>query len=900
MQGAKTTRVIIVTILLLSFLSVPAFAGASWLFSITNTEVPTRLAVDGKGNIYVTEPRTKNRVLVFNRQGNYIRTLGGLKGPIGIAVDAQSKLYIGNSGTGSVDVYGSDYKFLSRLGTGNGEFKLPSAVAVISTGRVYVVDTKANQVKAYNQDGTSAFTFGGSGSGDGKFNSPSDLAVDEAAGEIYVTDRGIFNDPTYGAMGGARVQVFRLDGTFLRSFGQFGSGPGQMKMPLGIAADGAGRLYITDSNLAAVHVFSTTGSWVETLDAGRSFKTPIGIAIGKDKRLFVASSNSPSIEVYALAGYTAMTVTPKTLNFAAVEGGTNPAPQTVSISNTGTGALDWTTASATTDGAAWLSATPSGSTAAGGTSGLSISVNSSTTRLRAGVYTGSVTVTASGAAETISVNLTISAPPAILSVVPATLSFKAQVSGPAPHPQTVSINNIGSGAMTWSASTGQQWLKLDASGSFLTVSANTGTFTAAGAQTGSVTISAPGAQASPQTVSVTVQLILAGSVKVTSNVTNAAFDISGPANYSGNGRTWSNDEVTPGEYTVTFKRVPGYIKPVARKFTVKTGRETTITADYRKKGVPTHIIAGTVSNANKDMQVSILPLDSTKAPRTFMPFTHADSIRVAAGDLDGSGYDSIVVTDYKRAVKVFTEQGSFLAGYELSEGSVRADVAVGDLDNDGKAEILVAAEQENQPRRVIKLLSYAANILQEKATVYTESREGRFSIALGDINDDAQPELFIADSSGVRAFTLKQTGASVAASQAWSRTADYRNEVQIAAGDMNGDGICEIAVSHEQEKEAKGREKEHASFITVLKGTGEDANMTIEPFTDLSYVKASTIAMGDLDADGVDELVVGAGPAESNDPIVRLFETDGSYAGVTMKPMNGKFGLNVGLGMFQQ
>ncbi len=910
MKCVKTAKIIILLItgiILSAIIGTTAFASVTWLSSIPvkatgpdDESAPGRIAIDAKGNIYVTDRRNhKDRLIIFDRNGNYVRTLGGLKSPVSVAVDVNGYIYIGSADTGSVDVYNADFTFAFKLGAGNNEVKFPGSIAVSADGHVFVVDTQANAVKVYNADHTYAFAFGAAGRGDGKFNEPYGIAIDDLSGEIYITDRAIITvtDATYGAqtLASARVQVFDLNGVFKRGFGQYGSGTGQMKMPIGIAVDG-GMLYITDTNLGALHVFTTAGVWVETVSVP-VLKTPIGVAIGKDKRIFVASSNSGSIEVYGQTGYTLLSVSPKTLAFSALEGGDNPAAQTVTVSNTGSGTLDWTGRTATTDGGKWLAVTQSGSAAAGVPSSASVSVDSRTTRLPAGSYAGTVTITgASGAEEKVAVSLKVDVPPAILSVSPSTLTLKAQQNGPAPQPQSFMVKNIGGGNMTWSASPASPtMLKLDISSQFLTVSLATTTLNA-GTYNNVVTVTAPGAQASPASVSVNVQIVQAGTVKVSSNLANAAFDITGQANYAGSGKTWNNDEVVPGDYTITFKHVSGYLKPVSQKFSIATGKTITLSGDYRKKPVPTHIIAGSADKSS-EMKVAILPLDSSKMPRSFTPFTEAESVRIASGDLDATGFDKIVVTDHKRMVRVFSDQGGeALATYELPEGYKNADVVVGDLDNDGKADILLAAD--NQKGRIIKLLSYAANVLQEKSTLFTEDKDGVFSMALGDVNNDGLLEVILVDSNSMRAFAVQQQ----AMTQLWVKSGcDYGIAPQVAAGDLNNDGIYEIAVSYDHAKEAKGRNKtrENVSLISIFKGTGEDYSLTIEPFKDLGYARPATIAMGDIDGDGFDELIAGAGPDVHNEPLIRIFESDGSYAGTTLKPLNGKNGVNVGLGIFQ-
>src|SRR5439155_1532046 len=96
----------------------------------------------------------------------------------------------------------------------------------------------------------------------------------------------------------------------------------------------------------------------------------------------------------------ALSVSPTSLAFSGPAGGSSPAAKTLAVSNTGGGSMDWTAS----DGAAWLSVSPTSGTNAG-----TITVTPSTTGLAAGTYTTDVTVTASGATgspKTIPVTLT--------------------------------------------------------------------------------------------------------------------------------------------------------------------------------------------------------------------------------------------------------------------------------------------------------------------------------------------------------------------------------------------------------------------------------------------------------------------------------------------------------------
>jgi hypothetical protein len=103
-----------------------------------------------------------------------------------------------------------------------------------------------------------------------------------------------------------------------------------------------------------------------------------------------------------------ITVGPASFSFSAQQSGANPAGQTLSLWNSGTGILTWSA----TDSADWLILSPtSGSSAAGETDNVALSVDIS--GMNAGSYAALVTISAPAAAntpQTVVVNLTINPP----------------------------------------------------------------------------------------------------------------------------------------------------------------------------------------------------------------------------------------------------------------------------------------------------------------------------------------------------------------------------------------------------------------------------------------------------------------------------------------------------------
>jgi len=133
--------------------------------------------------------------------------------------------------------------------------------------------------------------------------------------------------------------------------------------------------------------------------------------------------NTCYISAYGLptTGSPILSVSPSSLSFAAIQGGANPAPASLSVTNTGTGTLSFTDST----NESWLSATP-----ASGTAPQAVQVSAAVGSLTAGTYTGHVTVTATGAQESPAVaTVTFTVAPFVPPSITASASPSANANG---------------------------------------------------------------------------------------------------------------------------------------------------------------------------------------------------------------------------------------------------------------------------------------------------------------------------------------------------------------------------------------------------------------------------------------------------------------------------------------
>ncbi len=167
---------------------------------------------------------------------------------------------------------------------------------------------------------------------------------------------------------------------------------------------------------------------------------------------FIGGVNPQVSVALSVAAVGNLVVSPPSLNFSSV--GQNPASQVIAIQNSGGATAAWTAATATVDGANWLTITPaSGSLAAGQATNATVSVNIANLKPRS--YQGSLTFSYGGATNQVAVSLTVSVPPAAaISLNLRALNFTT-IKGQNPAPQSFTITNTGNATLRWSISEDQ-------------------------------------------------------------------------------------------------------------------------------------------------------------------------------------------------------------------------------------------------------------------------------------------------------------------------------------------------------------------------------------------------------------------------------------------------------------
>ncbi len=483
---------------------------------------PGRVEVGSDGMLYVIDGG-QNRILKLDRKGNYV-TYVLVTAPSALGVSPGGTLYIGSSNEKSVAIHDGE-SITGYLGAGANEFMVVRDITVDSnSGEVYVADTIGNAVKVYDPSGNKIREIT-------NLEKPAGVAV--SGTEVYILDAPEVTDPTStgSVTSGARVSVYDTNGTFLRSFSDSLAEGGNMKGQKDITVDDNGTIYIADSFQNMVFAYDSTGTYLgEVVHPTEQMNAAVSLASAPDGRLYVSSSQTNSVLAFGMNGYTYLEAAPLSLSYTAQAGGSNPASQITTVSNSGSGDLTYTTSSSKT----WIQTDqPSGAVAAQSSMDMNVSVDAA--GIATGQYSGELTITDdSGASEVVTVSLEVLPPPS-LSVLPSSLTFDTVCGSGNPPSQTatIQIDNDVNGSVNWTADASQTWLGISpasGTGGALTQASVSVDMSGlpGGPNSGQITVTAPGADNSPANIDVTLNVNLMGALDVSNTIDQASFTIDGP------------------------------------------------------------------------------------------------------------------------------------------------------------------------------------------------------------------------------------------------------------------------------------------------------------------------------------------------------------------------------------
>src|SRR5262245_61344092 len=261
-------------------------------------------------------------------------------------------------------------------------------------------------------------------------------------------------------------------------------------------------------------------------------------------------------------------------------------------------------------------------------------------------------------------------------------------------------------------------------------------------------------------------------------------------------------------------------------------------------------------------------IDASGTDWSFLAYDPAflGGVRVALGDVDGDGVPDIITAAGPGGapyVRVWngadhTEIGGFLADAATFAGGLF--VAAGDVNGDGRADIITGAGAGSSPQ--VRIWDAATFTEIAGFVAYDGAFSGGVTVAAGDVDGDGVTDIVTGAGPGgsprVRVWN-GATGAMIADFLAYDPS--FAGGVNVAAGDIDGDGRADIVTGAGPGATAQVRVWSGADFTEI----GRNGFVAYER----GFSGGVTVATVDLDRDGVNEIVTGR---MTGSPLVRLWD----------------------------
>ena len=275
-----------------------------------------------------------------------------------------------------------------------------------------------------------------------------------------------------------------------------------------------------------------------------------------------------------------------------------------------------------------------------------------------------------------------------------------------------------------------------------------------------------------------------------------------------------------------------------------------VMGDFNGDGIPD------LATANVSVSTISVLLGSSSSRGTFAPkvdyATGSVPVSIVTGDFNGDGIADLATANRSGSVSVLlgstTARGAFLAKVDYPTGSSTSSVVMGDFDGDG---ILDLAATNTSSNNVSVLLGSDTTRGTFGTHVDYATGQQPQSVAAGDLNGDGIADLVVANQLD---NTVSVLLGQVSARGTFAAKVDYAlggsAPVYAALGDLNGDGVLDVAVANSS----------GGNSVSVLLGSAKTRGTFTSPasqystgFTSLAVVFADFTGDHNLDilsADG--------------------------------------------------
>ena len=343
----------------------PNYAGDGSAATSAQLNLPSRVAADEAGNLYIADA-ANHRIRKVDVSTGLISTVAGdgtaayggdggiatsaqLNTPYGVVVDALGNLYIADYGNHRVRRVATRTAIITTIaGTGAAgysgddgvasaaQLNNPRGVSLDGSGNLYIADTTNHRIRKIDAvvgiittaAGTGVGTYGGDGGGatTAQLNTP--YAVDaDVAGNLYIADYG---NNRIRRVEAATGLITTIAGTGVAGYSGDGSAATSAKinLPYGVAVDVLGNVYVADygnhrirkitTGTAVITTIAGTGTANYNGDGGAAtvgqLSYPTGVGLDGPGNLYVADAGNHRVR--KVRHLETLTITTTTLAYA--------------------------------------------------------------------------------------------------------------------------------------------------------------------------------------------------------------------------------------------------------------------------------------------------------------------------------------------------------------------------------------------------------------------------------------------------------------------------------------------------------------------------------------------------------------------------------------------------------
>lgn len=264
---------------------------------------PVGIAQGTDGSLYVIDSQT-HRLQKFDAAGNYIAGVDIRQDtdspeqqsePWGVAVAPNGNIVVADTFGWRIIEFTSDLKPTgivfgqppTEATPGDYDLYGPRDIAFDASGNMWVTDTGDNRIQVYTADGTYVRTVGSQGAGPGHFSEPVGLSI-ASDGTVFVAD-----------MYNARVELLNPDGSYRSAFPVDGWGGQEVTDKPYLAALADGRVAVGVPSLGEVRIYTRDGQLDATIsDSNEPLDHPYGITETPDGKLWIVEGGSARVREF--------------------------------------------------------------------------------------------------------------------------------------------------------------------------------------------------------------------------------------------------------------------------------------------------------------------------------------------------------------------------------------------------------------------------------------------------------------------------------------------------------------------------------------------------------------------------------------------------------------------------